>query len=144
MFTNPTRPPDPPSTETTYKTEQISTSTQYISPSSHQNFTKIETETPETFKDISKSWSRTQAPVRNVQHPPNLQQCHPSLRVFLMPSNSTDFNQILNRDPKHLQGHIPIMIKDISPSQERPSSFKPPAMSSIFESVPDAFKLNRF
>ena len=36
------------------------------------------------------------------------------------------------------------MIKDTSPSQERPASSKPPAMSSIFESVLDAFKLNRF
>jgi hypothetical protein len=36
------------------------------------------------------------------------------------------------------------MIKDISPSQEHPASSKPPAMSSIFESVLDAFKLNRF
>merc|ERR1719481_717169 len=44
----------------------------------------------------------------------------------------------------NLKEHIPIMIKDISPSQERPASSKPPAMSSIFESVLDAFKLNRF
>ena len=36
------------------------------------------------------------------------------------------------------------MIKDTSPSQELEASLKPPAMSSIFESVSGAFKLNRF
>ena len=40
--------------------------------------------------------------------------------------------------PKNHQGHIPIMIKDTSPSQERPASSKPPVMSSIFESVIDS------
>ena len=43
-----------------------------------------------------------------------------------------------------LEEHIPIMIKDISTSQETPASSKPPAMSSIFETVLDALKLNRF
>ena len=42
------------------------------------------------------------------------------------------------------EGCIPFMIKDISTSQEPPVSSKPPAMSSIFEYVLDAFKLNRF
>ena len=50
----------------------------------------------------------------------------------------------LHRDSKDLQGHIPVRVKDISPSQECQASSKPPAMSSIFESVLDAFKLNRF
>ena len=43
-----------------------------------------------------------------------------------------------------LEEHIPIMIRDISTSQEPPASSKPPAMSSIFETGLDAFKLNRF
>ena len=43
-----------------------------------------------------------------------------------------------------LEGHIFILIKDISTSQEPPASSKPPAMSSIFEIILDAFKLNRF
>ena len=46
--------------------------------------------------------------------------------------------------PKNHQGHIPIMIKETSTSQEHPASTKPPAMSSIFQNVLDAFKLNRF
>ena len=56
-----------------------------------------------------------------------------------MPSNSTDFNLILN---------IQNVIKDTSPSQEYPQSSSTPAktleMSSIFERVLDAFKLIRF
>ena len=43
-----------------------------------------------------------------------------------------------------LDEHILIMIKDISTSQEPPASSKPLAMSSIFETVLDAFKLNIF
>ena len=99
------------------------------------------------------SW--TPAPVGNVHNPHKLQQqleqchgslkqCHRSLRVILMPSNSTDFNQILNLAYSGHMQTIQKVIKDISPSQERPASSKPPAMSSIFESVLDAFKLNRF
>ena len=42
------------------------------------------------------------------------------------------------------EGHIPFMINDISTSQEPPVSSKLPAMSSIFEHVLDAFKLNWF
>ena len=44
----------------------------------------------------------------------------------------------------NLKEHIPIMIKDVSTSQEPPASSITPATSSIFESVLDAFKLNRF
>ena len=62
------------------------------------------------------------APVRNVQHPPNLQQCHPFLRVFLMPLNSTDFNQNLNIVPTGHVQTIHNVIKDTSPSQEVSSS----------------------
>jgi len=43
-----------------------------------------------------------------------------------------------------LEEHILMMIKDISIRQEPPASSKPPAMSSIFETVLDAFKLKRF
>ena len=55
-----------------------------------------------------------------------------------------DLHQYLDRDSRGLQGHMQIMIKDISPSQEHPASSRPQAMSSIFESVLDAFKLNGF
>ena len=54
-----------------------------------------------------------------------------------MPLNSTDFNQILNIGPSgHVQA-IQNVIKNTSPSQEHPASSKPPAKSSIFESVLD-------
>ncbi len=65
-----------------------------------------------------------------------------------MPLNSTDFNKIFNIAPS---GHVETLqnvIKDTSPSQEHPQSSSTPAktpeMSSIFERVLDAFKLNRF
>ena len=47
-----------------------------------------------------------------------LQKCHPSLRGFLMPSNSTDFNQILKITPSGHVQTIHDVIKDTSPSQE--------------------------
>ena len=96
--------------------------------------------------------SRTQTPVRNVynhhrlQH--QLQQCHPSLRGFLMPSNSTDFNQILNIASSLLLQTAQNIIKDTSPSQECPLSSSTlattAAMSLILNRVLDAFKLNWF
>ena len=43
---------------------------------------------------------------------------HVYLRVFLMPSNSTDFNQILNIPPSGHMQTIHNVIKDTSPSQE--------------------------
>ena len=67
-----------------------------------------------------------------------------------MPSNSLDFNQILNITPS---GHVQTMInviKESSPSQDSgisKSSSTPariPEMSSIFEGVLDAFKLIGF
>ena len=65
-----------------------------------------------------------------------------------MPSNSTDFNQILNRASSEHMQTIQNGIKDTSPSQEHTQSSstlaKTPEMSSIFERVLDAFKLNRF
>ena len=42
-----------------------------------------------------------------------------------------------------LKEHILIMIKDTSTSQEPPATSKPLAVSSIFDTVLDAFKLNR-
>ena len=57
---------------------------------------------------------------------------------------ASDLHEIWNRDSMNIEEHIPIMIKAISTSQEPPASSKPPVLSSIFESVLDAFKLNRF
>ena len=54
----------------------------------------------QTTKNVIKDTTTTPTPVRNVhnhhRHQQQLQQCHQSLRVILMPSNSTDFNQILS------------------------------------------------
>ena len=65
-----------------------------------------------------------------------------------MPSNSKDFNQILTIASAEHIWTIQNVIKGTSPSQEHPQSSstpaKTPVMSSIFERVLDAFKLNRF
>ena len=65
-----------------------------------------------------------------------------------MHSNSSDFNQILNIAPSRHMQNIQNVTKDTSTSQEHPQSSSTPAKtletSSIFESVLDAFKLNRF
>ena len=61
-----------------------------------------------------------------------------------MPLNSTDFNQIFNIAPSWHVETIQNVIQDTSTSQEPPVSSKPPALSSIFEHVLDAFKLHRF
>ena len=62
--------------------------------------------------------------------------------------NSTDFIQISNIDSLGHVQTIQNVNKDTSPSQEHPQSSSTPAktpeMSSIFERVLDAFKLNRF
>ena len=70
----------------------------------------------------SKTSSRKPALARNVHNPhrlqQQLQQCHRSLRMILMPSNSSDFYQILNIGPSwHLQT-IHDIIKDTSPNKE--------------------------
>ena len=118
LVLHPTQPrPDPDPTRTLTLNHAIS---HHISASRHQIFTKFETETPWTFQDTSQSWSRTPAPVRNIQHPPNLQQCHQSLRVILMLSNSTDVHQILNLASLGQVQTIQNFTKDTNPSQECP------------------------
>ena len=83
-----------------------------------------------------------------IQHPQNLQQCRPSSRLFLMPLNSKDFNQILNIASVEHMWTIQNVIKDTCLSQEHPHSSSTPAttpvMSSIFEIFFYFFKLNRF
>ena len=72
----------------------------------------------------SKMSSRTSAPVRNVHNHPRLhqqlQQCYQFLRVILMPSISTDFNQILNLAYSGHMQTIKNVIQDTSNSQEYP------------------------
>ena len=66
--------------------------------------------------------SRTPTLVKNIHNHHQLQQklqkCHPSLTGFLMPSYSTDFNQILNRASSEHMQTIQNVIKDNSPSQK--------------------------
>ena len=45
-------------------------------------------------------------------------KCHQSLKEFLMPLHSTDFNQILNVAPSWHVQTMQNAIKDTSPSQE--------------------------
>ena len=65
-----------------------------------------------------------------------------------MPSISSDFNQILNIASSGHMHTIQNVVKDTSPSQEHLQSSSTPAktpeMSSIFDRILDAFKLNRF
>ena len=73
-------------------------------------------------KRPSKTASRTPPPVRNVHNPHRLQQqlqkCHRSLRVILMPLNPSDFNQILKIASSGSMQTIQNVIKDTCPCQE--------------------------
>ena len=68
--------------------------------------------------------SSTPAPVRNVHKhhrlQQQLQQCHQSLRVILMLSKPTDFNQILNLASSGLMQTIQIMTKGTKPGKNVP------------------------
>ena len=102
----------------------------------------------ETIQNVIKDTSPSQEHPNHHQLQPKIYKCHQSLRGFLMPSNSSDFNEILNIAPSGHMQTIQNVIKDTSPSQEHPQSSSTPAktpeMSSIFERVLGAFKLNRF
>ena len=49
----------------------------------------------ETIQNVIKDTSHSQEH-QNHQLKPKIYKCHQSLRQLLMPSNSSDFNQILN------------------------------------------------
>ena len=70
------------------------------------------------FKMSSKDTSPSQEHPNHHQLQPNIYKCHQSLRGFLMPSNSSDFSQILNIAPLGHMKTIHDVIKDTSPSQE--------------------------
>ena len=63
-------------------------------------------------------------------------------------NNSASRHQIITKfeteTPRTFKNTSQSWSRTSAPVQERPASSKPPAMSSIFESVLDAFKLNRF
>ena len=102
----------------------------------------------ETIQNVIKDTSPSQEHQNHYQLQQELQKCHQSSRGFLMPLNSTDFNQILNiTSSGHVQT-IHNVIKDTRVSQEHPQKSSTPAkspeMSSIFEKVLDAFTHIRF
>ena len=78
----------------------------------------------------------------------NSKKCHRSLREFLMPLNSTDFNKIINIAPSGPIKNIQNILKDTRPSQEHQIHHqiqqKTLEMLSFFGGVLDGFKLNRF
>ena len=75
----------------------------------------------ETIQNVIKDTSPSQEHPNHHQLQPKIYKCHQSLRGFLMPSNSSDFNQILNIAPSGNMQTIHNVIKDTSPGQEHPS-----------------------
>ena len=72
----------------------------------------------ETIKNAIKDASPSQEHQNHHQLQPKIYKFPQSLRGFLMPSNSSDFNQILNIAPSRHMQTIHNVIKDTSPSQE--------------------------
>ena len=72
----------------------------------------------QTIQNVIKDTSPSQEHPNHHQLQPKIYKCHQSLRGFLMPSNSSDFNQILNIAPSGHMQTIHNVIKDTSPSQE--------------------------
>merc|ERR1712243_396129 len=72
----------------------------------------------QTIHNVIKDTSPSQEHQNHHQLQQEFLKCYQSLTGFLMPSNSSDFNQILNITPSgHLQT-IHNVIKETSPSQE--------------------------
>ena len=71
-----------------------------------------------TIQNVIKDTSPSQEYQNHHQLQQKIYKCHQSLRVFLMPSNSSDFNKILNIAPSGHMQTIHNVIKDTSPSQE--------------------------
>ena len=97
----------------------------FLMPSNSSDFNQILNIAPsghmQTIHNVIKDTSPSQEHQYHHQLQQELQKCHQSLREFLMPLNSTDFNQIFNIAPsQHLQT-IQNVIKDTSPSQEHPN-----------------------
>ena len=72
----------------------------------------------ETIQNVIKDTSPSQEYQNHHQLQQKIYKCHQPLRVFLMPSNSSDFNKILNIAPSGHRQTIQNIIKDASPSQE--------------------------
>ena len=95
----------------------------------------------QAIHNVTKYTSPSQEHQNHHQLQQELLKCHISFRGFLMPSNSTDFNQISNIAPSGHMQTIHNIIKDTSPSQEHQYHHQ---LKQELEEVLDAFKLNRF
>ena len=95
---------------------------EFLVPLNSTDFNQISIIAPsghvETIPHIIKDTSPSQEHQNHHQLQPKIYKCHQSLRGFLMPSNSSDFNQILNIAPSGHMQTIHNVIKDTSPSQE--------------------------
>ena len=72
----------------------------------------------QTIHSVIKDTSPSQEHQYHHQLQPEIYKCNRSLRGFLMPLNSSDFNQILNIASSGHVETIQNIIKDTSPSQE--------------------------
>ena len=95
---------------------------EFLMPSNSSDFNKILNIVPsghvETIQNVIKDTSTNQEHQNHHQLQPKIYKCHQSLRGFLIPLNSWDFNQILNIAPSgHVQA-IHNVIKDANPSQK--------------------------
>merc|ERR1712033_88318 len=99
----------------------------------------------ETIQNVIKDTSPSQEHQNHHQLQPKIYKCHQSLRGFLMPSNSADFNEILNIAQSGHVETIQNVIKDTSPSQEHQNNHQlQPKIYKCHQSlrgVLDAFKL---
>ena len=72
----------------------------------------------QNIHNVIKDNSTSQEHPNHHQLQPKIYKCHQSLREFLMPSNSSNFNQILNIATSGHVNPIQNVIKDTSTSQE--------------------------
>ena len=72
----------------------------------------------ETIQNVIKDTSPSQEHPNHHQLQPKIYKCHQSLRGFLMPSNSSDFNKILNIAPSEHMETIHNFINDTGHGQE--------------------------
>ena len=91
-------------------------------PSNSLDFYQISNITPsghvQTMENVIKDSSLSQENQNHHQLHQKFPYCHQYLRGFLMLSNSSDFNEILNIAPSGHMQTIQNVLKDASPSQE--------------------------
>ena len=93
----------------------------FLMSSNSSDFIQILNITPsghfQTMDNVMKDTCSSQEHQNHHQFQQEYLKCHQSLRGFLIPSNSSDFNQILNiTNSLHVKS-IQKVIKDTSPSQ---------------------------